>query len=115
MPLQDTLNWFKEALPNPTSKNQKSQLGVHVEEFVEMLVEMNVEGYNSALADAIVSLNVLANGLKKDTLTSFAISTLIPIHINPHQRCTHCGNTDNAFRLWDFSRHCTSPKCPDNF
>ena len=73
MPIQQTYEWFQEAVPKPTKKTQRVQLGVHVEEFVEMLVEMNVEGYNSALADAIVSLNVLANGLKKDPLAILQI------------------------------------------
>ena len=32
--------WFKRAVPNLTEKNQAVQLGVHAEEFAEMLVQI---------------------------------------------------------------------------
>lgn len=33
--------WFKRAVPNPTPRNQAVQMGVHIEEFVEMLDQLN--------------------------------------------------------------------------
>lgn len=34
---KDTIDWFKEAVPNPTGKTFNVQLGVHLEEICEML------------------------------------------------------------------------------
>lgn len=36
-------NWFEEAVPNPTAKNFNIQLGVHLEEFYEMLDTIKCE------------------------------------------------------------------------
>lgn len=33
--IEGTLNWFKEAVPEPTEKNKSVQMGVHIEEFLE--------------------------------------------------------------------------------
>lgn len=35
--LLDTKHWMEKAIPHPTAKNIHTQLGVHVEEFAEML------------------------------------------------------------------------------
>lgn len=37
MTLQNTADWFREAVPNPDSKTLGVQLGVHCEEIAEML------------------------------------------------------------------------------
>lgn len=34
--LKDTVNWFKEAVPNPTQSNLSVQIGCHLEEVAEM-------------------------------------------------------------------------------
>lgn len=39
-PLHDTLLWFQKAVPEPQTKNLNVQTGVHFEEVVEMLAEM---------------------------------------------------------------------------
>lgn len=38
--LQNTVDWFVEAVRNPTDKNKVVQIGVHVEEFSEMLASI---------------------------------------------------------------------------
>ena len=43
--LQNTVDWFVEAVRNPTDKNKVVQIGVHVEEFSEMLASI---GCNTA-------------------------------------------------------------------
>lgn len=51
--LHNIKKWFAAAIPNPTSKNQEVQLGVHFEEIAEMLeatydVETSIEMYKLA-------------------------------------------------------------------
>mgnify|MGYP003606356232 CR=1 FL=1 len=41
-PISDTVNWFKQAKPNPTAKNIYVQIGCHFEEVCEMLQAMNL-------------------------------------------------------------------------
>ena len=41
-PITDTVNWFKQAKPNPTAKNIYVQIGCHFEEVCEMLQAMNL-------------------------------------------------------------------------
>lgn len=65
--------WFKRAVPTPTDKNRDVQLGCHLEEVVEMLACISVfsgtaEGMET-LNKASDALHVLAEGLKKGTLT----------------------------------------------
>lgn len=40
--LTNTLAWFEKAVPEPEDKNFTTQLGVHVEEFGEMLDELTM-------------------------------------------------------------------------
>lgn len=48
--------WFERAVPEPTGKNQAVQIGVHIEEFTEMLDAIGVRG---ALADDLRSLAIM--------------------------------------------------------
>lgn len=40
-PIHLTMDWFKAAVPEPTSKNGHTQLGVHFEEVAEMVAELS--------------------------------------------------------------------------
>jgi len=64
----NTLNWFKQALPNPTAVNFTVQLGVHLEEISETLdaLVLNSEDQQSlAVAHSrIEGLKLLADSLK---------------------------------------------------
>ena len=57
-PLTDTVNWFKEAKPEPTDKDALVQQGCHFEEVVEHLISIGVESED--LCD-------LSNDLKSNT------------------------------------------------
>lgn len=46
--INNTLNWFKEAVPSPDAKSFNVQLGVHMEEFGEMLTELFPETEHGA-------------------------------------------------------------------
>jgi predicted HAD superfamily Cof-like phosphohydrolase len=72
--LQDTFNWFAEAIPQSkiTKKAQSVQIGVHIEEFVEMLETIRVQGVDTQIAQAIDLLTIVADHLKKNS-TSFVI------------------------------------------
>lgn len=66
--LVDTQNWFIKAVPNPTSKNINTQMGCHLEEVIEMLVELvprNPENHEK-LTKAIGALTVLSDLMKSD-------------------------------------------------
>lgn len=66
--LQDTLDWFKEAMPNPDIKNFNVQVGCHLEEVVEMITELHTDNDigKHHLARAIVYLNALAEYMKRN-------------------------------------------------
>ena len=61
-----TKEWFEQAVPNPNTKNFTTQLGVHVEEFYEMLIELTPQDDETreALADAIEKTKHFATHLK---------------------------------------------------
>lgn len=69
--LTNTFNWFEEAIPDPTSKNLHTQLGVHCEEIVEMLQEMDgqTEITTRLIANAEQAMHELAEHLKATDLT----------------------------------------------
>lgn len=64
--LLDTFTWFQKARPNPTKKDFSTQLGVHLEEVVEMLAALKGNDHSTtiALELAIEHLDVLAEKLK---------------------------------------------------
>lgn len=41
--LQRTLEWFKQAIPNPTPEQACIQIGCHIEEFAEMLLALGIQ------------------------------------------------------------------------
>lgn len=51
--IQSIFNWFQKARPMPTPKDQHVQLGVHMEEVVEMLAELS--GMNPTARELISS------------------------------------------------------------
>jgi len=79
--LSVTLEWFKRAVPEPTSKNIHTQLGCHFEEVVEMLECIN--GMNSQtdglLRDAEDAMRRLADHMKT---TDKVISIPASCHVN---------------------------------
>ena len=64
--VQRILNWFDEAKPEPSEKDFSVQLGVHIEEVVEMLDCFTTEDVQVAMAlgNAIQCLSVLSESLK---------------------------------------------------
>lgn len=64
--LSNTKAWFEKAVPNPATKNFTTQLGVHIEEFYEMLIELTPQDTvtREALADAIITVLHLATHVK---------------------------------------------------
>ena len=66
-PLFDTVLWFEQAVPKPTTKNINAQTGCHFEEVAEMLAEMR--GTTRQTEDMIriaeSALAVLGTQLKK--------------------------------------------------
>lgn len=66
--LQDTIDWFKEAVPSPTPKNFNTQVGCHLEEVVEMLQELISDNdvANIHLDQARTYLHDLAEYMKRN-------------------------------------------------
>lgn len=66
MSIKKTKEWFEAAVPVPTEQQFSIQVGVHAEEFVEMLESLLVlDEYSSyAIADAIEAVKGLSEGLK---------------------------------------------------
>lgn len=66
--LKNTFDWFVKARPNPISKDIHSQLGVHFEEVVEMIKEIESIDRETdlILSNAYDALHTLANHLKKN-------------------------------------------------
>lgn len=69
-PIMSTQEWFRRAMPVPTRKNFHVQLGVHVEEFCEMLVTLAAGDAESLelITTAIDATSALALGLKGGTV-----------------------------------------------
>lgn len=66
--LLDTLTWFKKARPDVSDQDRASQLGVHLEEIVEMLDALGGDGKAlPALLNARRNLHELAEGVKNGT------------------------------------------------
>ncbi|QHJ80599.1 MAG: hypothetical protein [Bacteriophage sp.] len=67
-PLLDTLTWFQKARPAVSDQDRASQLGVHLEEVVEMLDALGGDGKAlPALMNARRNLHELAEGVKNGT------------------------------------------------
>lgn len=66
MTIKNTKDWFAAAIPNPTDDNKRTQLGVHIEEFKEMLDTIDVLEYPELLNRSKVAVHELAEQLKKN-------------------------------------------------
>lgn len=64
MNITSILNWFKQAVPNPTGKNRAVQLGVHQEENAEMLKALG-------FTKEAVRVDVFADYLKMEDFGAF--------------------------------------------
>lgn len=64
--LENTVEWFDKAFPKPTPKNAQTQLGVHIEEIREMILELESVTVRGAdiLETAQLALHDLAEFLK---------------------------------------------------
>ena len=49
--LNEIVEWFNEAVPEPTDRNRQVQVGVHFEEVTEMMTAFRVAGLTNVLAD----------------------------------------------------------------
>lgn len=58
--------WFNKAVPEPTAKNFNTQLGCHVEEFVEMLQSLEAQSLEASerLKAFTAQMHEFAEGLK---------------------------------------------------
>lgn len=67
MPIAETKRWFEIAVPNPTPQNVSVQIGCHVEEFVEILLELEVSNLDVEcyLSGVRLVLNKIADRLKR--------------------------------------------------
>jgi predicted HAD superfamily Cof-like phosphohydrolase len=67
--IENTFGWFVEARPEPNRKDFNVQLGVHVEEFGEMLDELTPQDRSTAqlVDDANRAVKALAKHLKGST------------------------------------------------
>lgn len=66
--LLDTFTWFRKARPDVSDQDRASQLGVHLEEVVEMLDALGGDGKAlPALLNARRNLHELAEGVKNGT------------------------------------------------
>lgn len=67
--LLDTYTWFVKARPNPTLKDQNSQLGCHYEEVAESLeqLEGNDLATDQLIAQAYAAVHALAEHLKTNS------------------------------------------------
>ena len=70
--MKNTKQWFEAAVPNPTAKNLEVQLGVHLEEVVEMMAAFIIEKASGASfgewEDTFQELNIVATMLKEGKL-----------------------------------------------
>lgn len=64
--LNQTVEWFNKAVPEPTNKNISTQIGCHLEEVVEMLEEIKSENpmQTMIITDAKNALTNLSNRMK---------------------------------------------------
>jgi predicted HAD superfamily Cof-like phosphohydrolase len=68
-----TLAFFEGAIPEPTPQNVTTQMGVHFEEFVEMLQEISSDNHNTkyVIAHAINAVSMLSTHFKSNPGCAF--------------------------------------------
>lgn len=57
-PLEETYRWFTKAVPTPTDKNIRVQLGVHLEEVGELLAEMHTNDHTTMVLLEVTRKNL---------------------------------------------------------
>ena len=78
MTIQNTADWFRQAVPEPDSKSVCIQLGCHFEEVAEMLETLDIldgDGSPSLRNAALDALESLADALKFGQCTVFGIES----------------------------------------
>lgn len=67
--LQATVDWFDQAVPEPTNRTVQVQLGVHLEEFAELLSEIHFKAdmvdLNSKFNKILGDIRLVADYLKQ--------------------------------------------------
>ena len=71
--IKDTLKMFESAIPKPIIDNQNVQLGCHIEEFLEMLEEIEIPMYNNSFVGLKKAAKVLSEALKTDKDISIVV------------------------------------------
>lgn len=69
MTIKEIKQWFEVAVPTPTKDNQRVQMGVHTEEFCEMLDTLNEHSDTEnriKIYDSCSKTRTLSNDLKKN-------------------------------------------------
>lgn len=75
MSIHYTNQWFLEAVPfnKITRRSQTIQVGVHLEEVVEMLQAFELCGFKTEHENAINALHTLAEAMKKDAMAMMKV------------------------------------------
>lgn len=70
MSINWTNEWHRRACPTPDQRAFDVQLGCHVEEFVEMLEELEIEGATVMRLEVVMWLTKIADALKAGNATA---------------------------------------------
>jgi hypothetical protein len=72
--ITQTKQWFEEAVPTPTKNTQKVQVGVHIEEFLEMMQCIDVPTNPEQLEAIKTAAKILSDTLKEDPSANLVIN-----------------------------------------
>ena len=94
--VESILEWFKRAVPAPNDKNRNVQMGVHVEEFAEMLESLGVckfersvleylsidlKGGHLIMDDLVVAREELLDSLCDQIVTAIGVAHMFGMNI----------------------------------
>ena len=94
--VESILEWFKRAVPTPNDKNRTVQMGVHVEEFAEMLESLGVckfersvledlsidlKGGNLIMDDLVIAREELLDSLCDQIVTAVGVAHMFGMDI----------------------------------
>ena len=96
--IADTNEWFNLARPNPTVENFNVQLGVHVEEFSEMLEQLSSEHKETRelLVTTLTLAKMLAEQLKAGRGQCSIINRKLFLDAMTDQIVTSIGTSNHA-------------------
>lgn len=73
--IEKTKEWFEVAIPNPTKDKQRVQLGVHIEEFLEMLDAIEIPYILDEVKNLKESLFKVSNIVKTDPKANIIVKS----------------------------------------